>query len=142
MRHAVATAVLSLAALSSAGAPRTGPLPQEAIALTNASVVSVRTGAVERGVTVVVRGGRIDSVGPGAAPTGVRSIDLKGRYVVPGLIDAHVHIATLPQLRAALESGVTTVRSAGVSSFADVGIRALVKQGFIAGPDMLAAWGR
>ena len=138
MRHAVATAVLSLATLISIGAQRGGPLPQEAIALTNASVVNIRTGAVERGVTVVARGGRIESVGRGGAPSGVRSIDLKGRYVVPGLIDAHVHIATLPQLQAALESGVTTVRSAGVSSFADVGIRTLVKQGFVAGPDMLA----
>jgi imidazolonepropionase-like amidohydrolase len=139
MRHAAATALLSLATVLSAGAQRGGPLPQEAMALINASVVNVRTGAIERGVTVVARGGRIESVGQSAAPNGARSIDLKGRYLVPGLIDAHVHIATLPQLRAALESGVTTVRSAGVSSFADVGIRALVKQGFVAGPDMLAA---
>ena len=57
---------------------------------------------------------------------------------MPGLIDAHVHIASLPQLRAALESGVTTVRSAGVSNFVDVGMRTLVKQGFVAGPDLLA----
>lgn len=127
-----------LATLTAAGAQRGGQLPQEAIALINASVVNVRTGEIRRGVTVVSRAGRIDSVGAGAAPSGVRAIDLKGRYVVPGLIDAHVHIATLSQLRAALESGVTTVRSAGVSSFADVGIRALVKQGFVAGPDMLA----
>ena len=49
--------------------------------------------------------------------------------LVPGLIDAHVHIASLPQMRAALESGVTTVRSAGVSHFADVGLRDLVDEG-------------
>ena len=54
----------------------------------------------------------------------------------PGLIDAHVHIASLPQMRAALESGVTTVRSAGVSNFVDVGMRELVKKGFVAGPDV------
>jgi imidazolonepropionase-like amidohydrolase len=59
--------------------------------------------------------------------------------VVPGLIDAHVHIATPGAMRAALESGVTTVRSAGVSHFADVGLRELVKQGHLPGPDMLAA---
>ena len=59
--------------------------------------------------------------------------------MVPGLIDAHVHIASLPQLRSALESGVTTVRSAGVSNFVDVGMRELVKKGFVAGPDVIAA---
>jgi imidazolonepropionase-like amidohydrolase len=42
-------------------------------------------------------------------------------------------------MRAALDSGVTTVRSAGVSHFVDVGLRELVKKGFVAGPDMIAA---
>ena len=112
--------------------------PADALALVNASIVNVRTGAIERGATLILRGGKIESIG--TAPTaGVRSIDLRGRYVVPGLIDAHVHIASLPQMRAALDSGVTTVRSAGVSHFADVGLRELVKNGAIAGPDMIAA---
>ncbi len=115
-----------------------GPVEQDPIALTNAHVVNVRTGAVQRGATVVLRGGTIASVGTTAAPAGARTIDLRGRYLVPGLIDAHVHIASLPAMRAALESGVTTVRSAGVSSYVDVGLRELVKKGFVAGPDMLA----
>ena len=42
-------------------------------------------------------------------------------------------------MRAALQSGVTTARSAGVSSYVDVGLRELVKKGFLAGPDLLAA---
>jgi imidazolonepropionase-like amidohydrolase len=116
-----------------------GPAPLEPLALINASVVNVRTGAVQRGATVVLRGGTIESIGSGAAPAGVRSFDLRNRYVVPGLIDAHVHISSAPQLRAALESGVTTVRSAGVSHFVDVGLRELVKKGFLAGPDVVAA---
>lgn len=120
-------------------AQRGGVIPQEPIALTNASVVNVRTGAIQRSVTVVVRGGKIESIGAAAVPAGVRAIDLHGRFVVPGLIDAHVHISTLPQLRAALESGVTTVRSAGVSNFADVGMRELVKKGYVVGPDVLAS---
>jgi imidazolonepropionase-like amidohydrolase len=66
-------------------------------------------------------------------------IDARGRYVVPGLIDAHTHIANLRAARTALESGVTTVRSAGVSAFVDVGLRELVKKGAVAGPDVLAA---
>ena len=137
MRSALVAALFLLAGVVGLGA-QGGPLPQDPIALINASVVKVRTGAVQRRATVVLRGGRIDSVSTGAAPAGAQVIDLNGRYLVPGLIDAHVHIASLPQLRAALESGVTTVRSAGVSNFVDVGMRTLVKQGFVAGPDLLA----
>lgn len=137
MRSAFVVALYLLAGVVGLGA-QGGPLPQDPIALINASVVNVRTGAVQRRATVVLRGGRIDSVSTGAAPAGAQVIDLNGRYLVPGLIDAHVHIASLPQLRAALESGVTTVRSAGVSNFVDVGMRTLVKQGFVAGPDLLA----
>jgi imidazolonepropionase-like amidohydrolase len=111
---------------------------QEAIALTNANVVDVRSGAIARNSTVIIRGGRIEAVGTSAPGAGVRAIDLRGRYVVPGLIDAHVHIGSAAQMRAALESGVTTVRSAGVSHFVDVGLRELVKRGAIAGPDMIA----
>ena len=70
------------------------------------------------GVTVVLVGGRIESIGSGGAPANARVIDLQGRHVVPGLIDAHVHIGNLAQMRAALESGVTTARSAGVSGSA------------------------
>jgi imidazolonepropionase-like amidohydrolase len=43
---------------------------------------------------VVVRGGKIVSVGSGAAPSGVQRIDAQGRTVMPGFIDAHRHIAT------------------------------------------------
>jgi imidazolonepropionase-like amidohydrolase len=116
-----------------------GGLPQEPLALVNANVVAVTDGAVQRGVTVVLRAGRIESIGTAAAPSGVRTIDVRGRYVVPGLIDAHVHVANLRALRTALESGVTTVRSAGVSSYVDVGMRELVKQGAVIGPDVVAA---
>lgn len=119
-----------------------GALPaQEAIALTNANVVDVRSGTIARNSIVIIRGGRIEAVAasaPGSPDAGVRTIDLRGRYVVPGLIDAHVHIGSLAQMRAALESGVTTVRSAGVSHFVDVGLRELARRGAISGPDMIA----
>ena len=131
--------VLCLAASATLAAQRaSGTLPQEPLALVNASIVNTRSGAVTRGASIVLRGGRIESGGTGGAPAGMRVINLQGRWVTPGLIDAHVHIASLPQMRAALDSGVTTVRSAGVSSFVDVGLRDLVKKGFVAGPDMLA----
>jgi imidazolonepropionase-like amidohydrolase len=127
-------AVTTLPVLAGTQAP-TGDL----LALTNANVLNVVDGTVQRGVTVVVRGGRIESVGSGVAPAGAKTFDLRGKYVVPGLIDAHVHIANLRAMRTALESGVTTARSAGVSFYSDVGMRELVKKGAVAGPDLFAA---
>lgn len=130
----IACAIASL----EAQAPSTAPEP---LTLVNASVVDVTTGTVRRAQYVVLRDGRIESIAATAPPaaTASRRLDLGGRYVVPGLIDAHVHIASPTAMRAALESGVTTVRSAGVSNFADVGLRELVKKGHLAGPDVLAA---
>lgn len=116
-----------------------GQLPRERLALTNAALVDVRTGAVRTGVTIVLADGRIESIGTGAPAAGARAIDLGGRHVLPGLIDAHVHIGSLSQMRAALESGVTTARSAGVSGYVDVGLGQLVEKGFVAGPDLLAS---
>jgi imidazolonepropionase-like amidohydrolase len=109
--------------------------------LVNAAVVDVATGEVRRGQTVVVRDGRIESVGTAAPPAAQapRRVDVSGRYVLPGLIDAHVHIANFSAMQAALDSGVTTVRSAGVSHFEDVGLRDLVRRGVLPGPDVQAA---
>jgi imidazolonepropionase-like amidohydrolase len=132
--------LLGLLAAASVSLPaQSGALPPEALALVNANVIAVTDGSVQRGVTMVLRSGRIESIGATAPPAGVRTLDVRGRHVVPGLIDAHVHIANLRAMRTALESGVTTVRSAGVSSFVDVGLRELVKQGAVIGPDVVAA---
>jgi len=98
--------------------------PPEPLALTNANVVDVRDGKVRAGVTLVLRDGRIESIGTGAAPGGVRALNVRGRYVLPGLVDAHTHIANFAGARQALESGVTTARSSGVSYYFDVGFRA------------------
>ena len=136
-------AVLSVGA--ALGAQRPAVPGNEPVALINANVVNVRDGRVTANATIVLRSGRIESVGPSTAPgaaasrTGVRVIDLKGKYVLPGLIDAHTHAADFAAMRRALESGVTTVRSAGVSDYADVGFRELSKKGAVAGPDVLAA---
>jgi imidazolonepropionase-like amidohydrolase len=101
--------------------------------------VDVRDGKVRTGVSLVLRDGKIESVSEAAAPAGVRTVNVRGRYVVPGLVDAHTHIASFAAARQALESGVTTARSSGVSSYFDVGFRELVRKGAFAGPDMVAA---
>jgi len=138
MPKAFAVIVAILTAITAAAqrpeAPSDAPL-----ALINGNVVNVRDGRVVANATVVIRGGRLESIGTGGAPAGVRVLDLKGKYVLPGLIDAHTHASDMAAFRRALESGVTTVRSAGVSYYVDIGFHELVKKGAVAGPDVVTA---
>jgi imidazolonepropionase-like amidohydrolase len=133
----VALAALGLAA-TAGGAQR--PTPRALVVL-NANLIDGTGAAPRRGVSLVLEGGRIARIveGRAAIPAGADTLDVEGRWVLPGLIDAHTHIATPAAMRRALESGVTTVRSASTPLYQDVGLRALVRQGVLAGPDMLAA---
>jgi imidazolonepropionase-like amidohydrolase len=118
---------------------QSAPAPAAPLRLVNANVVNVRDGRVQRGVTISLSAGRIASIGAASNADGARVLDLKGKYVLPGLIDAHTHASDFASFRRALESGVTTVRSAGVSNFVDVGFHQLVTAGVVAGPDVLSA---
>lgn len=131
-----ALGILLIFGLAVRPAPAASPEP---LALVDANVIDVRTGRVTPHAALVLRDGKIATVGAAAAPAGVRQIDMKGKYVLPGLIDCHTHLATLAAARTALESGVTTVRSSGVSNYADVGLRELVRKGALAGPDVVAS---
>jgi imidazolonepropionase-like amidohydrolase len=113
--------------------------PTSTVVLTHANVVDGATATVLRDATIVMTNGRIQRIGVGLpAPADATVIDLAGRWVAPGLIDAHTHIATLANARRALHSGVTTVRSASVPAFQDVVMRDLAKAGQIMAPDVLA----
>jgi adenine deaminase len=81
--------------------------------LRNGRVVNVFTGEVER-VDVALHRGLVAGMGPGYGADEV--VNLEGRYLVPGLIDAHVHVesslATPPEFaRAVVPRGTTTVVS-------------------------------
>lgn len=107
-----------------AGAPTPfAPPPKEAAVLYRGATLIDGTGAPPRpDMDVLVEGDRItqvvaDSKLDPAVAARARVVDLRGRYLIPGLIDSHVHLATPPNRRQAeamlrrdLYGGVTAVR--------------------------------
>ena len=108
------------------------------LAVVGGSVLDVRAGTMSR-ANVLIADGRILSVGPEMPPAGVETLDVSGKFVLPGFIDAHTHATQLSEVRRALESGATTLRSASVGSYRDVAIGRMVTAGHLAGPDYLGA---
>lgn len=110
-----------------------------AYALTNANLFDGVNERISENVTILVSDGKIERIGARDIPDGYEIIDVEGNYLMPGMIDVHTHIDSLDRAQRALDSGVTTVRSASVSAFQDVGIRELVFTGQIPGPEIVAA---
>lgn len=90
-----------------------GPEPGAGMtALTGATVVDVVTGRPVPDAVILVRDGHVVAVGAADAvpvPRGTDVTDLRGRWIVPGLIDAHTHLQPWG-LAVALRYGVTAVR--------------------------------
>ena len=116
------------------------------LAIVNARILDGKGGVIERG-SVVVRGGKIVSVGSGAAPSGGQRIDAQGRTVMPGFIDAHRHIASgdpaewlakraPAQMQEFLDAGFTTVLCAICPDQA-LDLRQRVESGAVKGPRLL-----
>lgn len=122
-------------------AARTAAPQQPALVITGGNVIDGISDRPLSDMTVVVRDGRIVSIekGRAAATPDATVIDLKGRWLLPGFVDAHVHINDLRAARAALSSGVTTARSLGVNHFVDIGIRELNHLGSADLPDIVAS---
>ena len=123
------------------------------------------TGAAPmKNAVILVQDGRITAVGTNVpVPSGASVIDLSGETVLPGFIDAHVHLAShvigdgdwqhaglteLPSQTAllgaahaqqTLEAGFTTVRVVGSANFGDVALRNAINAGWIQGPRIVAA---
>jgi imidazolonepropionase-like amidohydrolase len=126
-----------------------------------------RPGQQPRGAsTIVVRNGRIEAIRDGfAAPEsfpGASVVDLRERYVLPGLIDCHVHLESdsagqegliesltngdayfayqaLANARKTLEAGFTTVRNLGDDRGVTLALRDAIAAGKVAGPRILDA---
>lgn len=120
------------------------------LVLRSARVLDVRSGEY-READVVMNGGKIESVGAaGTLPAGAEQLDLSGKYLLPGLIDGHVHVAAPTADLGAIETmsptyvgalaartmtemlrrGFTSVRDAGG---ADFGLARAQEQGLITG---------
>ena len=104
--------------------------------------------------TLVLAGGRVTDCGPDVVvPEGARTIDVSGRTILPGLIDAHAHLSLgdvgAPEARLALDAaaraaahlraGVTTVRDVGGMRHVDIALRNAVAAGRLPGPTMQCA---
>src|SRR5215467_6881343 len=125
-------------------------------------LLDVKTGRITDNATVVIRGGKIVSVGApqwGNPPANLKTIDLPNATLLPGLIDVHTHLTSDPNFgyqelgisvpretligaknaRITLEAGFTTVRNVGANGYTDVALRDAVNEGMVPGPRILAS---
>lgn len=151
---------------TSAGAQRATTPPPAVKLLRPARVFDGVGPGLQEGVVVLVRGDRIEAVGPAAqvnAPRDAEVIDLPGLTLLPGLIDAHSHVLLHPynevswenqvlreslgervaratvHLSRTLAAGFTTVRDLGTegAGYADVGLKHAIEKGVIPGPRLI-----
>jgi imidazolonepropionase-like amidohydrolase len=112
----------------------------DSLVFIHANLIDGISNAATMDATVVVTKGHIESIGHGPALS-VRGgvYDLTGHWLLPGFVDAHVHVGNLADAKRALRSGATTIGEAGVNHFADIGMRELNHKGVVDVPDVVAA---
>ena len=106
------------------------------------------TGAAPRpGQVLTLRGESIvsiDTVTDYIDPVGATVYDLSGRFVIPGLVDLHVHLPGEPEIDEAvllrlLHCGITTILNPGARPGTGVDLREKIRSGKIIGPHMYTA---
>jgi imidazolonepropionase-like amidohydrolase len=121
------------------------PRTAEPLVLDQLTIIDVASGRTRPGMTVVIDGARIEQVGPTGTlnvPRGARVVDARGKYLIPGLWDMHVHIVfgdwfpggreiALPLF---LANGVTGVRDMGGDLEPLLSWRKEIERGALAGP--------
>ena len=105
------------------GVPMTGPYREDdVLAIVGGTVLTMAGETIENG-TVVVRDGRIAAVGRRVRPPrDAHVIEATGRYVTPGIIDAHSHIATAGGVNEGSLAVTAMVRIEDVVDPTDIGI--------------------
>ena len=134
--------------------------------LKNVRVLDVESGEISEESDVRISGGEISEIGTSLeSKENEESIDLSGKFLLPGLMDLHSHLLLHPydeatwndqvlkeslglrtirgtvHARKTLEAGFTTIRELGTegAGFADVAIRDAINKGMIPGPRVLTA---
>jgi len=166
MLRAATVSLAILAPQCVAAQGRGGTEPPSATLLVPARVWEGADAPARTGWVVLVRGDRIEAVGPRdqlTIPTGTTTIELPGTTLLPGLIEGHSHLLLHPynetswddqvlrepealrvaravnHARSTLLAGFTTARDLGTegAGYADVGLKAAINQGIIPGPRMI-----
>ncbi|HXN90616.1 MAG TPA: amidohydrolase family protein [Candidatus Sulfotelmatobacter sp.] len=139
---------------------------QQDVVLWNTSIIDSRDrNPIER-QQVSISGGKIVEVGPAGAAPPAGAVDLGGRFLLPGLIDAHIHLADDPKMleqaalpkplqgeeprprelvyfalanaaRAFLRAGITSIRDVGCYDDNAIVLREAVRLGLTEGPRIL-----
>src|SRR5688572_6829790 len=100
-----------------------GALARGTFAITNVSVIPMTRDTVLTDATILVRDGRIVSVGPARSahvPNGARRIDGRGKFAIPGLADMHTHLfsdADVPDSIAPYELGLMVANGITATRF-------------------------
>jgi imidazolonepropionase-like amidohydrolase len=119
---------------------------QPVLAIRARAMVDVQRGRLIEHATVLVQGGRIIAAGPSvdvSVPASASLIDLPATTLLPGLIDAHVHLTLGGQpsanARSTLLAGFTTVQDLGAAAYTNVALRDAISAGRTEGPRVVAS---
>jgi imidazolonepropionase-like amidohydrolase len=111
--------------------------------IVDVNVIDVRAGTEKPHMNVVIAGDRIAAVGPLSAiqvPARATVIDGRGRFLIPGLWDMHIHVGTdIRGLRLLLAAGITGVRDMGGDPVKLLEMRHQLQSGTLAGPRLIVA---
>ena len=152
-RAAFAAAAIAVLADHPVEAQRTGKYlapPDQTIAIRAGRLFDARSGALLNNQIVLVKGDRITDVGPNLPiPAGAQIVDLTNATVMPGMVDAHVHVNTggntptqraliaLANAQTDLEAGFTTVLDMDSrGGWNTVDLRDEINAGLVQGPRM------
>jgi imidazolonepropionase-like amidohydrolase len=131
-------AAVMLLATPAVASPQTAPPP---IAFLHVNLVPMDSDRVLTDHAVVMQGSVITALGPTAdvtVPPGAQTIDSHGQWLLPGLIDSHMHLLAVDELSLYLANGVTTVRNMSGEPM-HLWWRREIKEGRMAGPTLETA---
>lgn len=111
----------------------------ETLILEHANVIDPMANEPLLDQMVVLSDGKIQDISSASASRPGNRIDLNGAWLLPGLIDAHIHPLSIAGARRMLSHGVTTGRSMFAWNYADVGLLALHNRGDADIPTILSS---